>query len=121
MKLVTKAICLNVAFIATLLQQVDAAEPPGLVPQTVVNYSDLNLNSPAGAATLYARIARAADLVCPAGGHEALLNQAARAGCKANAIRRAVEDVRAPELTRYYASKVGPSIDSSATLAASGK
>ena len=116
-----KPICLTLVLLATaLVNHAGAAEPPdNTVRQTVVNYSDLNLNSPAGAATLYSRIAHAADRVCPSSGRETLLTEASRKRCTTDAIRRAVETVNARELTRYYAIKTGQSVD--AELVASGK
>jgi UrcA family protein len=116
-----KPIYLTLALLATtFVNHADAVEPPGAVPQAVVNYSDLNLDSPAGAATLYLRIAHAADRVCPSSGRETLLAEANRRSCTAHAIRRAVETVNARELTRYYAMKTGQSVNASERVA-SGK
>jgi UrcA family protein len=108
-----KPICLVLALIASaLFNHANAAEPPlGTAPQTVVDYTDLNLNSRAGAAALYSRITRAADRVCPLSGPVTLLAEATRKNCRARAIRESVATVNAHELTRIYAVKTGQSID----------
>jgi UrcA family protein len=122
MNLSIEPIWLSLAVIGTAFtHHAHAVEPVGLLSQTVVNYSDLNLNNPAGAAALYTRIAHAADLVCPDSGQAPTLSRIARAKCKAQAIRLAVENVHAPELTRYYALKSSHPIGDATTLAARTK
>ena len=99
-----KLISLPLALAATAItHQASATELSGSPPQVRVTYADLNLNQPAGAATLYARIAGAAARVCPEVDSRNLLGQARRKACRAEAIRRAVASVSAAELTRYYA------------------
>jgi UrcA family protein len=80
----------------------------GDIPQQVVKFGDLNLNSSAGAATLYRRIQRAAERVCegPLGVRE--LSIAARSeACIAQAIERAVKDVNTQTLTSLHWAKTG--------------
>lgn len=70
--------------------------------QTAVRYSDLDLASSEGAATLYRRIVAAAQRVCPDSGvRDARSTQAIRE-CRAQAIQRAVDSVGSPQLAAIY-------------------
>jgi UrcA family protein len=83
------------------------------VPQIHVKYSDLNVNSSAGAAVLYQRIRLAADRVCEISGSRDLAVWAKERECARHAIAQAVSDVGNPTLTRVYEVKTGVSPTSS--------
>jgi len=73
---------------------------PFLASRTV-NYSDLDLNTPAGLATLYQRISSAAARVCPGSSdisdlHGQIYTQA----CRAAAVHRAVQAIGSPMLAQ---------------------
>jgi UrcA family protein len=70
-----------------------------------VNYSDLNLEQPAGAAALYNRLNAAAHVVCKPLEGKAVLSFQRHRKCVAKAISTAVRDVNAPTLTNLYRSK----------------
>jgi UrcA family protein len=72
-----------------------------------VNYSDLNLDQPAGAAVLYNRLSSAAHVVCKPFEGKALVNFKRHRTCVAKAISTAVRDVNAPTLTNLYRAKTG--------------
>jgi len=73
-------------------------------PATVtVRYGDLNLGTDAGLQTLYARLQRAAEQVCP-DSHDRSLERATRArACEAAAVDAAVERVHSPRLAALHA------------------
>jgi UrcA family protein len=77
------------------------------LPQVHVNYSDLNVNTTAGAAVLYQRIRGAAEQVCPTFSERDLNSEAAAKACKVRAIAEAVAAVHAPALTQMYEGKMG--------------
>jgi UrcA family protein len=78
------------------------------IPRQVVKFADLDLDSVAGASTLYRRIESAADRVCdePSGGR-GLSAVIGLNTCKAQAIRRAVYSVNSAALTGLYLAKTG--------------
>jgi UrcA family protein len=89
------------------LAQVATAAEDGFVLQEVVKYGDLNVSSPQGAATLYARIRAAAANVCRpfAGSYSPRqMNE-----CTHKAITDAVIKVDQPELFAVYNAKNGTS------------
>jgi UrcA family protein len=100
------------ATLAVLLSSMSAVAAAGnasdSVPQRTVRYSDLNLASPSGAATLYQRIRSAARSVCEAPFASDLQAQAAEQQCTHEAIKRAIYEVNAPLLTGYYLAKSRP-------------
>jgi UrcA family protein len=104
----------------TAVGQATAAQLSATVPQVSVSYADLNLDQAAGAATLYARIQRAAAKVCPEVDRSNIAGEVRRNACLASAIQRAVATVGAPELTRYYAARKGKAPRNS-SLAAAGQ
>jgi UrcA family protein len=69
----------------------------------VVRYADLDLNRPAGAATLFARISGAARDVCEPLNVERWVSRK----CADAALARAIAEVDAPALTDYYMAKTG--------------
>jgi UrcA family protein len=78
------------------------------VPEQVVNFADLDLNSSMGASTLYRRIEAAAERVCGGAPNGRELSIAARfSSCKEQAIARAVNVVNSSFLTSLYLAKTG--------------
>src|SRR6185437_12553182 len=71
------------------------------VSMTVVNFQDLDVNTPAGAASLYWRIHRAADSVCGFDEHS-IPRLFARSECAKAAEARAVGQLNLSRLTAYY-------------------
>jgi UrcA family protein len=72
---------------------------------TTVNYADLNLASQSGVATLYKRLARAADRVC--GEHEgrSLREHAAFRECREASLNRAVQQIDHPGVVALHAAQ----------------
>lgn len=62
-------------------------------PQVHVNYADINLRTPAGAAVLNRRIAHAAEQVCGFSGDRDLARRAQFNACKTRAVADAVAAV----------------------------
>ncbi len=79
----------------------------GELPQVHVKYSGLDLDTPAGAATLYQRIRLAADEVCAVSGSRELARIAHEKACADRAIAEAVAAVNNPRVTRLYEVKMG--------------
>ncbi|MCB1624593.1 MAG: UrcA family protein [Pseudomonadales bacterium] len=85
------------------------------IPPTVtVSYADLDLSKPAGAETLYGRIAGAARSVCPYNLRD-LREVAAGRACMRTAIAKAVADVDKPMLTANYQRKFAAKLPSDVT------
>jgi UrcA family protein len=72
-----------------------------------VRYSDLNLNTQAGAAVLYKRIRNAAVEVCGDVDSRQLAQAAAAKACVDRAIFTGVRSVNAPKLTIEYNAHAG--------------
>ena len=72
-----------------------------------VHYSDLNLNTQAGAAILYKRIRHAAEQVCGDVDSRQLAQAAAAKACVNRAIFTGVRSVNAPNLTSEYNARAG--------------
>jgi UrcA family protein len=83
----------------------------------VVSFKDLNLNSTAGTATLYARIEHAAKQVCGVSDHVDLARLQLEQTCVKNAISKAVTQVGSPRLTGLYKVKTGNVDKQETTLA----
>jgi UrcA family protein len=98
---------LTAAIMLTSVIMVGSVFAADAVPSEVVKFPELNLNSPAGVATLYKRIHSAALRVCSAGSTDALSRQHAYKECAQDAETRAVSKVNAPALTAYYQQKTG--------------
>ena len=80
---------------------------PGAPRQQIVQFSDLNLHTPAGNLALYRRIEAAARSVCEAT-HSRQLTEVLRArACMKNAIREAVFAVNDSGLTQRYRAARG--------------
>ena len=96
------AVCLaSVAVVA------HADEAANGVPARIVHYSDLDINTRAGAAVLYARIRNAAQQVCGNVDSRQLVVSAAVKACVNRAITTSVLAVNCPKLTSVYNSQVG--------------
>lgn len=79
------------------------------IEQRVVQYGDLNLNSPQGVAKLYKRISSAARSVCGPSAPVSLSFIAAQRQCRAQAIAAAVQDVNNANLTAHHLQRIGQS------------
>ena len=84
-----------------------ADEAAGGVPARTVHYSDLNINTEAGATRLYARIRNAAQQVCGDVDSRRLEVAAAAKACVNRAIYSSVRSVNSPKLTSVYNSHGG--------------
>jgi UrcA family protein len=107
------------AFVATAT--LPAAADGVLVSESIeVRYGDLDLDSAAGIAHLYARLKNAAEQVCGTGYRPQALFLAYRwRTCVAAALEQGVTAVDRPALTAYHAAKAGAaSARSAAGLAA---
>jgi UrcA family protein len=98
----TKLILLTVALVGSLVSVAHAEEPAGERRQRVVSYADLDLTRSEDAAALYRRIKAAAQVVCDRQNSRAIEVVAGVRRCKEEVTARAVADVNAAELTRYY-------------------
>jgi UrcA family protein len=84
-----------------------ADEAANGVPARTVHYSDLDINTRAGATVLYARIRNAAQQVCGDVDSRQLAVSAAAKACVNRAIYTSVRSVNSPKLTSVYNSRVG--------------
>jgi UrcA family protein len=96
------AVCLASVAVVT-----HADEAANGVPTRTVRYSDLDINSRAGATVLYARIRNAAQQVCGDADSRQLAVSAAVKACVNRAIFTSVRSVNSPKLTSVYNSQVG--------------
>jgi UrcA family protein len=76
-------------------------------PARTVRYSDLNLNTPAGAAVLYKRIKNAAEQVCGDLNSRQLAEVAAAKACVQNGVYAGVRSVNNAQLTNEYNAHMG--------------
>jgi UrcA family protein len=97
--------CLAV-FAASAVTAAVAAPANDAGPTVRVRYDDLNLSSDQGTHTLYRRIVKAAQQVCPDTNSRDLDVRAAGERCQAVAIAQAVSDVKSPQLAMLHASRV---------------
>jgi UrcA family protein len=74
------------------------AAPDSEPPSVVVSYSDLDLSTTEGARTLYARISRAAQEICPFQDAVGPSRVAKNRACREAAIERAVSAVNSTQL-----------------------
>jgi UrcA family protein len=81
--------------------QASAAAPE----QVAVQYADLDINTPAGAETLYARIQAAAREICARGDERLLTQRANAARCMNIVVAHAVASVSSPKLAAVYAER----------------
>jgi UrcA family protein len=96
-----------------------ADSPDSVTKSLTVKYDDLNVNTAAGAASLYSRIHAAARQVCaaPYDNNRDLASFAAKNACIQKSEARAVGDVHSGALAAYYAKKNGRAL----TLLASNR
>jgi UrcA family protein len=96
------AVCL-----ASVTITAHADEAANGVPTRTVRYSDLDINTRAGATVLYARIRNAAQQVCGDADSRQLAASAAVKKCVNRAIYASVRSVNSPKLTSVYSGQVG--------------
>ena len=77
--------------------------------QAKVKYSDLNVSSTSGAATLYNRIRSAAESVCHPFNNRDFASQKLLAACVHEAMSNAVKEIDQPTLSAIYNAKTGAS------------
>ncbi len=77
-----------------------AAAPEDDAPHLAVHYSQQSLGTDSGARTVYHRIVRAAENVCPQP-HDRFLTVAIQQ-CRTEAIERAVHDINSPRLAAVH-------------------
>jgi UrcA family protein len=102
-------------FVAAAVAAVCFAAAPGAhadgtladVPAIKVKYSDLNLDTQAGAAVLYKRIRYAAHQVCGDVDLRELERFAQAQACIDRAVSSSVKAVRSPMLTSEYNAHIG--------------
>ena len=82
---------------------VSAASVADDVPRQVVKYSPATLNSDAGVRSLYHRIVKAAEQVCPVTPGTRFIT-AAVAECRSQAVARAVHQIDNPRLAALHAA-----------------
>jgi UrcA family protein len=82
---------------------VSAASVADDVPRQVVKYSPATLNSDAGVRSLYHRIVKAAEEVCPLPSGARWVTTAV-AECRAQSVARAVNQIDNPRLAALYAA-----------------
>jgi UrcA family protein len=93
--------------VASLAIGAHADESVVQVPARTVHYSDLNLNTQAGAEVLYHRIRSAAEQVCGDVGSRQLEEAAAARACVDQAVVASIRAVNNLHLTNTYNSHFG--------------
>jgi UrcA family protein len=91
----------------SVAQMAQAADVAGARPALTVHYSDLNLDTPAGAAVLYQRIRHAAEQVCGKVDSRRLDEMVVAQSCMDKAIASSVSAVGNAQLTSQYVARVG--------------
>ena len=86
-------------------------------PALTVRYSDLNLDTPAGAAVLYQRIRHAAEQVCGKADSRRLDEMVVSQACMDKAIASSVRAVGNAQLTSQYVARVGAKASKQIVLA----
>jgi UrcA family protein len=71
----------------------------------VVNYADLDINTPQGAERLYARIEQAATQLCPQVPFEELQRHQFALRCRNDVVAHTVTSINSPQLAAVYASR----------------
>lgn len=103
--------CISLLVLTTLAAAASTssiAAPPTDTRQTVLNYSDLNLNSTSGVRRVYARIRKAAETVC--GERHAVgsrVTQQDWRDCYDRAVAEAVARLDKPALNAYHQRRAG--------------
>jgi UrcA family protein len=81
-------------------------------PSITVKYSRADLATEKGAEILYARLKRAAKLVCPETEYRDLVRFIRAKGCYETALANAVERVKQPRLTALHAQQTNRHVSS---------
>lgn len=89
----------------TFVASAAVAAPTTVTHEAIVNYADLNLESPAGIETLYARLRNAARQVCGSTDRADIRTMNFVADCRANAVAQAVEKIGNPALAARHAGE----------------
>jgi len=92
---------------ASVAQIAQAADVINDRPALTVRYSDLNLDTQAGAAALYQRIRHAAEQVCGKADSRRLDEMVVAQSCMNKAIASSVSAVGNAQLTSQYVARVG--------------
>lgn len=101
--LVAAVAVMSFVSVASLAQASDFNDRPAMT----VHYSDLNLSTQVGAATLYNRIRSAARQVCGNVDSRRLEQASAAKACVNDAIASSVSAVGSPQLNREYGARMG--------------
>jgi UrcA family protein len=102
---------------ASVAQMAQAADVLNDRPALTVRYSDLNLDTPAGAAVLYQRIRHAAEQVCGKADSRRLDEIVVTQDCMDKAIGSSVSAVGNAQLTSQYLARVGSKASKQIVLA----
>lgn len=78
----------------------------GMPSKAVVKYSDLDINTEAGARALFHRLMKAADEICPVDATTHYLNRIENT-CVYATMTKAVRDVNSAALSKFYAARTG--------------
>jgi len=99
---------LAVGFISLLPLAASAAQgsrPQFEGPAVVVNYADLDINTPRGAEKLYERIEHAAVQLCPQVDFQEIQRYAVSLRCRNDVVAHAVCSINSPQLATVYAAR----------------
>ena len=111
--------CALLAALAGSLSSIAAAAQfSDQAPSQLVQFADLDVSSSEGATLLYSRIRSAARTVCEPVDARTLEAKIPRHGCEDQAVERAVAQVNAPALARYYNLRTGRTISVATELTA---
>ncbi len=113
-KFLTRGLSIVLIASAFFSGKIFAAEPAYTVRNEVIKYQDLDLNTPAGVASLYQRIHGAAKQVCSLAGDDNrdLAAHAEAQKCIAQSVASAVDSIHSGALSAYYQAKLGRSAPS---------
>jgi UrcA family protein len=103
--------------LASVAQMAQAADVLSERPALTVRYSDLNLDTPTGAAVLYQRIRHAAEQVCGKAESRRLDEIVVVQECMDKAIASSVSAVGNAQLTSQYVARVGSKASKQIVLA----
>ncbi len=78
----------------------------GMPSKAVVKYSDLDINTEAGARALFHRLMKAADEICPVDATTHYLNRIENT-CVYATMTTAVRNVNSAALSKFYAARTG--------------
>jgi UrcA family protein len=108
MKPVMTIRCAALTLASILATSALADGSPERIPQRVVRFDDLNLQSKSGINALYRRIRWASDMVCREDqGVRRLVLQEELEICKADSLDRAIAQVNLPSLSSLHFARTG--------------